>query len=68
MNKDMKEKMSELFLKVKDMFLCLDSTICVFEDFSRDIDSVSLAERLDMLYDFSAVLGDFLQDFFLEVN
>ena len=65
MNNDMKKKMSELFLKVKDLYCCLDSTCYIFEDFARKIDSNALAERLDMLYDFSAVLGDFLQDFFL---
>ena len=65
MNKDMKKKMSELFLKVKDLYWCLDSTCDFFEDFARLIDSNMLAERLDLLYNFSAALGDFFEDFFL---
>lgn len=63
MNEKMNEKMNDLFLKVKDLYCFVNSTCDMFEDFANVIDTDSFAERLDMLYDFSAFLGYFLEDF-----
>lgn len=66
MNK-MNKKMYDLFLKVKDLYCFVNAACDMFEDFANVIDTDSFAKRLDMLYDFAAVLGDFLEDFKEEI-
>lgn len=58
----MRKKMNELFYKVIDLHSFLDSICDIFEDFSNLIDSDILAKCLDMLYDFSGVVCDFVKD------
>ena len=63
MIEEMNKKMYELFLKVKDLCFFCNTTCDIFERYSSEVDTDTLAECLDMLYDIAAVLGDFLADF-----